>query len=260
MRQIHTKNAPFGGKLRELLDARAYPQSHLADQLSISRARVNNYIAGRSEPDYATLKQIANILDTSIDFLLGNTQHQYMEITYSMGATPDFVAKRDVHDESMMCHDEWIHIYHSQHAIPSKHSASLYEPIGWIRHKSSNKVHHHHNNLYALYVQDDSMHSSIMRGDIVYVQPTVMFHNFIPALSSNNIYAVRLHEQDPIGLSIKKCYSRDDLLIFFCDNGEYAPFLMHIRKVLFSPIVGQVICLWRSCTHDNIFNISVGDI
>ncbi|MFQ9868527.1 MAG: hypothetical protein ACLRWP_17420 [Bilophila wadsworthia] len=36
---------------------------------------MNNYVAQRSEPDYATLIRIANTLDTTIDFCSAN-EHQ----------------------------------------------------------------------------------------------------------------------------------------------------------------------------------------
>lgn len=258
MRQTQNADIPFGEKLRRVLEARSCSQSFLASQLQISRARVNNYISGRSEPDYVTLKKIANILNVSIDFLLSNTYVQKNEKVFTLASEPDFVLRSDVSNDSLMHTDEWIHLYSSQHTIPKESKKSLYEPIGWIRYKNSHKQHTPH--PYALYVQDDSMHPLIMMGDIVYIQPMVIFHNFIPDSSSNNIYAVRLNEQDTVGLSIKKCYSQDDFLVFFSDNNKYSPFFINIRNILFTPIVGQVICLWRSYTNDSIFNIPVGDI
>ena len=61
----------FGNRLRQLLDERNISQAHFADRIGVSRSRMNNYVAQRSEPDYATLIRIANTLDTTIDFLLG---------------------------------------------------------------------------------------------------------------------------------------------------------------------------------------------
>ena len=66
----------FGNRLRQLLDERNISQAHFADRIGVSRSRMNNYVAQRSEPDYATLIRIANTLDTSIDFLLGKSEHQ----------------------------------------------------------------------------------------------------------------------------------------------------------------------------------------
>ena len=66
----------FGNRLRQLLDERNISQAHFADRIGVSRSRMNNYVAQRSEPDYATLIRIANTLDTTIDFLLGKSEHQ----------------------------------------------------------------------------------------------------------------------------------------------------------------------------------------
>ena len=59
----------FGNRLRQLLDERNISQAHFADRIGVSRSRMNNYVAQRSEP---TLIRIANTLDTTIDFLLAN--------------------------------------------------------------------------------------------------------------------------------------------------------------------------------------------
>ena len=66
----------FGNRLRQLLDERNISQAHFADRIGVSRSRMNNYVAQRSEPDYATLIRIANTLDTTIDFLLGKSEYQ----------------------------------------------------------------------------------------------------------------------------------------------------------------------------------------
>lgn len=50
----------FGNRLRQLLDERNISQAHFADRIGVSRSRMNNYVAQRSEPDYATLIRIAN--------------------------------------------------------------------------------------------------------------------------------------------------------------------------------------------------------
>ena len=52
----------FGNRLRQLLDERNISQAHFADRIGVSRSRMNNYVAQRSEPDYATLIRIANTL------------------------------------------------------------------------------------------------------------------------------------------------------------------------------------------------------
>ena len=84
----------FGNRLRPLLDERNISQAHFADRIGVSRSRMNNYVAQRSEPDYATLIRIANTLDTSIDFLLGKSEHQGLPQTACLSGFPDFIPSR----------------------------------------------------------------------------------------------------------------------------------------------------------------------
>lgn len=87
-------DALFGNRLRQLLDERNISQAHFADRIGVSRSRMNNYVAQRSEPDYATLIRIANTLDTSIDFLLGKSEHQGLPQTACLSGFPDFIPSR----------------------------------------------------------------------------------------------------------------------------------------------------------------------
>ena len=124
----------FGNRLRQLLDERNISQAHFADRIGVSRSRMNNYVAQRSEPDYATLIRIANTLDTTIDFLLGKSEYQGLPQTACLSGFPD-----------------WIPLYGSQYEAPEPDSAPAApsdpgrtdgqapcpsNPLGWIRHKT----------------------------------------------------------------------------------------------------------------------------
>ena len=75
----------FGNRLRQLLDERNISQAHFADRIGVSRSRMNNY---------ATLIRIANTLDTTIDFLLGKSEHQGLPQTACLSGFPDFIPSR----------------------------------------------------------------------------------------------------------------------------------------------------------------------
>ena len=107
----------FGNRLRQLLDERNISQAHFADRIGVSRSRMNNYVAQRSEPDYATLIRIANTLDTSIDFLLGKSEHQGLPQTACLSGFPDFIPSRGAGGEppDPSC---WIPLYGSQPQLP----------------------------------------------------------------------------------------------------------------------------------------------
>ena len=62
----------FGDILRDLLDEKDISQKQLANDLNISSSAVGNYVRNNREPDYHTLKRIAQYFCVSIDYLLDN--------------------------------------------------------------------------------------------------------------------------------------------------------------------------------------------
>lgn len=63
----------FGKRLAELRKQKNMSQYELAEKLNFSRGKLANYEQGTREPDYETLKFLANFFDVSIDYLLGNS-------------------------------------------------------------------------------------------------------------------------------------------------------------------------------------------
>lgn len=60
----------FGDVLRQLLEERNVSQRQVAEDMNIAPSTLGNYIRGIREPDYETLKSIANYFNVSIDYLL----------------------------------------------------------------------------------------------------------------------------------------------------------------------------------------------
>ena len=60
----------FGENLRTLIEEREITQKELARQLNIAPSTVGSYVQNTREPDFSTLKQIAQYFDVSIDYLL----------------------------------------------------------------------------------------------------------------------------------------------------------------------------------------------
>lgn len=61
-------------KLLSLRKQKGLTQKDLAEYLGISRQAYANYETGSREPDIATLKQLAEYFDVSLDYLLGKTE------------------------------------------------------------------------------------------------------------------------------------------------------------------------------------------
>jgi len=63
----------FSDRLKELRKEKNLTQEDLAKILEISRSTIAGYETERKEPDYETLKKIADFFNVSIDYLLGRT-------------------------------------------------------------------------------------------------------------------------------------------------------------------------------------------
>ncbi len=60
----------FGDNLRTLIEERDLTQKELAKQLNLAPSTMGSYVQNTREPDFNTLKMIANYFDVSIDYLL----------------------------------------------------------------------------------------------------------------------------------------------------------------------------------------------
>ncbi|MDD6306819.1 MAG: helix-turn-helix transcriptional regulator [Clostridiales bacterium] len=63
----------LGERIQALLDEKQITQRELAEKIHVAPNTMNGYIKNRRHPDYATIVRIAQNLDTSSDYLLGNT-------------------------------------------------------------------------------------------------------------------------------------------------------------------------------------------
>lgn len=63
----------LGERIQYLLDEKQITQRELAEKLHVTPNTINGYIKNRRSPDCATIVQIAKHLETSSDYLLGNT-------------------------------------------------------------------------------------------------------------------------------------------------------------------------------------------
>ena len=202
----------FGKRLKSLLAKKRQSQMDFALRLGITRSRLCNYINDRSEPDYATLCRIFS------DFIIGR------EKPASEGMTV------------------WIPLYLSR-------SETLEEPpvpSGWLRETSSFVQTGEFRQPYAIIVGDDSMAPEIMPGDIAYIQPCFIYHPFMEQNLGRDLFGVRLDAGDAVGTSLKRCCVQSNLLIFYSNNVKYSPVILDMNKILFVPLIGKVVSIWRS--------------
>lgn len=62
----------FGERLRNELNRKGLKQVDFAERIGLSKVAINRYVMGKREPPYDTLIRIANSLDVTVDYLIGN--------------------------------------------------------------------------------------------------------------------------------------------------------------------------------------------
>ena len=65
----------FGRKLKSLRERKELAQGMVAQNLNLTQATYSRYESGVHQPDYETLKRIANFFNVSIDYLLDNEKN-----------------------------------------------------------------------------------------------------------------------------------------------------------------------------------------
>ena len=77
----------FSDMLTYLRKREGYSQQELSEKLSVSRSAISMYEAGKREPDYATLEEIADFFNVNMSTLLGKTENEKIMPTLSGEAT-----------------------------------------------------------------------------------------------------------------------------------------------------------------------------
>lgn len=62
----------YGKKLKYLRNKRGYSQKELTDRLNLNRSTYARYETSTTQPDFDTLKRLADFFEVSIDYLLGH--------------------------------------------------------------------------------------------------------------------------------------------------------------------------------------------
>lgn len=68
-------------RIRELRVAAGLSQVELADKLGVSKQSVSNWENDNIQPSIEMLVKIARIFNVSTDYLLGQDNHTYIEVT-----------------------------------------------------------------------------------------------------------------------------------------------------------------------------------
>ena len=64
----------FSIRLKELRISKGFTQSELCKKVGVSQNTFTNWENGSREPNFKTLRKLANVLETTIDYLLGEEE------------------------------------------------------------------------------------------------------------------------------------------------------------------------------------------
>lgn len=67
----------LGERIAKLRKAKGLSQYDLADRLGFSRGKLSNYEQGSRQPDYDTLKKIADFFEVSLDYLITGNESSH---------------------------------------------------------------------------------------------------------------------------------------------------------------------------------------
>lgn len=74
--------------LKEIRKRKGFTQLEVAEQLNLSVQAYSNYEIGRREPDFETLKKLADLFNVSIDYILGRNNAEFISLNKNVVKIP----------------------------------------------------------------------------------------------------------------------------------------------------------------------------
>lgn len=72
----------YGDRLKRLRESMGLSQKELTDRLSLNRSTYARYETSSTQPDFDTLKKLADFFGVTTDYILGRTQSNLPKLTY----------------------------------------------------------------------------------------------------------------------------------------------------------------------------------
>ncbi len=106
-------NDDFGQRLKELRKSKGITQTELANMLHLSdKSSISRYEKGKNRPQFDIITKIADILDVSVDYLLGKTEEKTSKTKLDNGvktiAAKKININEDLPDEAIDKINEYI--------------------------------------------------------------------------------------------------------------------------------------------------------
>lgn len=81
----------FNQCIKKLREKFSLSQSELASRLNIAKSTLAMYETGKREPNFDTVRRIADFFDVSVDYLLGQTNVQQKESEITQAGIDEFI-------------------------------------------------------------------------------------------------------------------------------------------------------------------------
>lgn len=192
-------------RIKEIRKSKKITAKELADYVKVAESTMSLYENGKREPDFETLLKIANYLDVSVDYLLGNDAEQPLKkqgvkipVYGNVAAGIPLEAITDI--------DEWEEI--------SEDVAATGEYI-------------------ALRINGDSMEPRMSRGDVVIVR-------LQPDVENGDMAIVLINDGEA---TCKKIQKTPDGILLMSINTAYAPMFYSNKQIEELPVrfLGKVV-------------------
>jgi len=206
----------FAERLKQLRLQHGLTQKELAKVMGVSSSAVGMWEIGRNEPDYKTLKRLADFFKVSIDYLLGKTDDP----------TPP---QKRLEDYPWYVELRPIPVYNGASAGDIGTFPDNREIVTWIMipRKKPGK--------FGIIVHGDSMEPEIHDGDIVIVDPDLSIEN------GSKVVVIIDGEA-----FVKKIYFEDNAVILQSNNDKKYPPKVIPRRKINAFVVGKVIGWFRT--------------
>lgn len=98
----------LGGRLKEAIKQSRYTQKEFCQRCSISEMALSRYLNGERQPKADTLANMANVLKTTSDYLLGTEQHyDYEQLKIILAKSKDDLSKNQKEDLFKLLMEEY---------------------------------------------------------------------------------------------------------------------------------------------------------
>lgn len=207
----------LGNKIKELRKEKGLTLKRLGELLNLGESTMSMYESGKRNPDYETLRKIAEIFECSTDYLLGLSGSKGLD---------NFIKSVPSVDLNDLVKIPILGIIKAGEPMYAIENIEGYEYVDGSEAKNGE--------FFYLRVNGDSMmNARIYDGDLVYVRQQ-------PDVESGEIAVVLVNGYEA---TLKRVLKTDDSIILQPENPKYKPMVFDSKKVEsgYIEIVGKVL-------------------